>query len=99
MKRDFTLSIYGDATLKAEFDAVKEYYISKNPRIPMSDSAAGAKMINDTYNKIEGMQTNANRITTIIERLDSSEKTHAERLTALEMAVKELVDIIKGSQS
>lgn len=80
MKRPLILSIYGDDTLKAKFEKIKSSYVERNPGIPMSDSAAGAILIDNEYQKIMGGQTNANRITTIVEEL--------RRLTR---AVKELL--------
>jgi hypothetical protein len=103
MARRFSLSIYGDETLKAKFDKVKAYYEDRSPGIPISDSVAGSTMIDEAYQKIAGKETNTNRITTIVERLDHLEEaekeravTAEERLLALESAVRELINIVKG---
>jgi hypothetical protein len=101
----FNLSIYGDETLKAKFDYVKEAQKAKNPGLPLSDSAVGAVIVDEAYQKILGAQTNSARITTIIESLalvatsvESTGIEQGERLSALEIAVRELADIIRSNQ-
>lgn len=99
MRTGTSLTAYVNPTQKAKFDKVKKSYMDRSPDIPLSDSAAIMKMIDDTYGKIEGKETNANRITTIIERLDTLEGTVDHKLTEMANIIKELVEVLKGGDS
>ena len=76
MRKSFNLNIYGDDALKEKFERVKAYHLDKNPGIPISDSAIGAILIDEAYHKILGAQTNADRITKIVEELRQLRASH-----------------------
>ena len=86
----FVLNIYGDKTLEDKFNRVKEHFVEKDPGINWTNSAVGAGAIDYVYQKIAGAETNANRITTIIERQDRQDATLAQLVATVAQLVERL---------
>lgn len=111
MEERFTLHTYGNRTLKDKFETVKGYFAGKDPGIKWTDSAVSAATIDYVYQKIVGQETNANRITTIVElmqlileRQDRQDATTAQlvatqaQLAATVAQLVEEIRALKGAQ-
>lgn len=104
MKKDNPVTGYLTTEAKEKFEHVRAYYLKKSPGIPVSDSGVINSLTEETYQKIVGNETNANRITTIVEELQRLTgkveefriTTMVEELQRLSDKIDQLVESIKG---
>jgi hypothetical protein len=81
---------YVDQAGRAKFEHIKAYYKEKNPGVPLSDSATIGYMIEDAYQKILGAQTNAHRMTMLIERVEALTEKVEDNTQAIKRLAAEL---------
>lgn len=99
MVLDFYLSLTETTGPMADVEFVRQKMIEKRGGADVDYREVLRELAYEKAIEYRNLQNNSARITTIVERLSSLETTGNERLTAVESAVKELIDIVKGKDS
>lgn len=96
---DFYLSLSEPVGPMADVEFVRQKMVEKRGGDDVDYREVLRELAYEKAIEYRNLQNNSARITTIVERLSSLETTGNERLTAVESAVKELIDIVKGKDS
>jgi len=90
--------VYPDDTTAAQIEDLRKYFSDRQGGVKISDGKIGRDLINEKHIEIVNRQNNNARITDIVNGLAELKEAGEERLAALESAVIELTEIIKGER-